>query len=281
MKVTFIYALIDPRTDEIRYIGKTVNPNARFRQHLKNRRCSTHCTTWIDSLITEGLKPTMTILESVSDSNGSEQERWWIAEGKRIGLRLTNLTDGGEGITMTPERRKHLSDLFTGRKVSEEQKAQISATLRGHITTEETKSKISASKVGKPGKSYAHTDEAREKMSAAHTGKKRAPHSEATKEKMRQAALGKKHGSPSQETRAKLSAANKGKPLTEEHRQKISAAKTGQGFTDEHRQHLSEAHQGKSNGSHTEATKAKISAAHQARRQKAPSNPIEGEEQNS
>ncbi len=258
--ITFIYALLDPRTDEIRYIGKTVNPNARLRQHIKTRRTVTHCTLWIDTLLAESVKPVMKVLETCDKSNGSTQERWWIAEGKKAGLRLTNLTDGGEGVTMTPERKKHLSELFTGRKISEEQKAKISASLMGHSTSEKTREVLlKGSKMSFPN---PHSEETRQRMSAAHTGKKRTPHSEETKEKMRKAALGKKHGSPSEETRAKLSAANTGKTLSEDHKAKISAANTGREFSEEHKQHLSEAHLG---NTPSQETKDKISAAHLAR----------------
>jgi predicted GIY-YIG superfamily endonuclease len=85
--VIFIYALIDPRTDEIRYIGKTVNPVSRFQAH-KNRRINTHCSAWVASLASYGCAPVLRTLEALPNSDGVEAERWWIAEGKRLGWRL-------------------------------------------------------------------------------------------------------------------------------------------------------------------------------------------------
>ena len=51
MKKVKIYALINPNTKEIRYIGKTANTlNTRLYQHLKDTNCNTHKFKWINSL---------------------------------------------------------------------------------------------------------------------------------------------------------------------------------------------------------------------------------------
>ena len=41
--MNYIYALIDPLDRKIRYIGNTRNPEARYKQHLKEveKRCKT------------------------------------------------------------------------------------------------------------------------------------------------------------------------------------------------------------------------------------------------
>lgn len=221
--ITFIYALIDPRTDEIRYIGKTVSPKRRLREH-KNQRSGAYCSAWVASLVEAGYSPAMRILEAIPNSDGAEAERWWIAEGNNLDWRLTNLTDGGDGAPgMSDERKQYLSQLFTGRTISDEQRAQISAALQGHAVSDETRQKIAASKRGQSHPN-PHSEETRLKMSTAHTGKKRIPHSEATKAKMRAARLGKPGHAQSEETRAKLSEANAGKTLSDEHKAKISAA---------------------------------------------------------
>ena len=50
-KTTFIYALKDPRTNIIRYIGKANEPYKRYKKHLnKCRDKNTHKRNWINSL---------------------------------------------------------------------------------------------------------------------------------------------------------------------------------------------------------------------------------------
>lgn len=96
---TTIYALIDPRTNETRYIGKTSNnPISRYNHHLyrakKGYRSYVYC--WIRGLLLNGLKPIQIILEIV-EGDGCDIEQKWIAHGREQGWKLTNLTDGGEG----------------------------------------------------------------------------------------------------------------------------------------------------------------------------------------
>jgi hypothetical protein len=39
MKTTFIYALIDPRTKQPKYIGKANKPEKRLYEHLRCKGC--------------------------------------------------------------------------------------------------------------------------------------------------------------------------------------------------------------------------------------------------
>ena len=56
----FIYSLSDPRTGEIRYVGKTVNLKRRLYGHLYDDE-KTHKSAWIKSLKRLGLKPQLDI----------------------------------------------------------------------------------------------------------------------------------------------------------------------------------------------------------------------------
>lgn len=80
MNIIFIYALLDPRTGDIRYIGKTNNPHKRFIRH-KNNREKRHCADWIASLVREELLPVMRILEALPDSTGNDAERGGFPKG--------------------------------------------------------------------------------------------------------------------------------------------------------------------------------------------------------
>jgi len=95
---TFIYALKDPRTNIIRYIGKANEPYKRYKNHLnKCRDKNTHKRNWINSLREEKLKPVLEILEEVSIDKWKDYERMYIK--KYIDCDLMNYTDGGDGAT--------------------------------------------------------------------------------------------------------------------------------------------------------------------------------------
>jgi hypothetical protein len=53
---TFIYILVDPRNDHVRYVGKSNNPIGRYSSHIACRY-KTHSRNWIKSLLNVGQKP--------------------------------------------------------------------------------------------------------------------------------------------------------------------------------------------------------------------------------
>lgn len=112
-----IYALVDPRTDEVRYIGKSTRGLSRPKDHLKLsvlNGSKTYKNSWILHLLALGLKPKIQILEVFdSDEDLSDAECFWIAQGRGLGWRLTNLTKGGDGATgcvFSEERRRKVSE---------------------------------------------------------------------------------------------------------------------------------------------------------------------------
>jgi hypothetical protein len=111
-----IYALLCPDTGAVRYVGKTCwLVETRLRSHLHDS-ARNHRTNWIRSLLKRGKKPRLVVIEVVPGARLQPRERFWIAEMRRRGERLTNLTDGGEGVP--------------GRIWTEEQRARMSATQR-------------------------------------------------------------------------------------------------------------------------------------------------------
>ena len=105
----YIYALCDPRDDSIRYVGRTVNLKDRYKNHLR-AKWGTHRCCWIKGLKEFGLKPKMTILEIVEESECRESEIWWIMHLRENGCDLTNHSDGGDGLlNPTPDTRKKMS----------------------------------------------------------------------------------------------------------------------------------------------------------------------------
>lgn len=95
--VVSAYALIDPRTSEVRYVGVTGAPSARLggHRHVSESRRSPK-QEWVAELAAIDLQPGMIVLEEVPLSRWETTERRWIAYYRKAGARLTNITDGGD-----------------------------------------------------------------------------------------------------------------------------------------------------------------------------------------
>lgn len=61
--ITHVYHLVDPRTNVVRYIGKTASPKSRLRAHIQEAReaQNTEKKRWIAELMAAGLQPVMVI----------------------------------------------------------------------------------------------------------------------------------------------------------------------------------------------------------------------------
>lgn len=180
----YIYSLTDPRTGEVRYIGKTINLEIRLALHMCEKK-NTHKNQWIAQLRLLGLKPLIQVVEIIHDSNDQdwqERERYWIEHFSKISP-LTNLDSGGRNgqlkseetrakirakalgrkqspesiakmkatklATLTPERRENIAAAKRGKKWSDERKAAHSLALKGRKHSEETRAKISAAHIGR------------------------------------------------------------------------------------------------------------------------------------
>src|ERR1700694_1006043 len=117
-----IYALVDPRTRGIRYIGKSCTGTTRAVAHgspAHMLRWPSHKTNWIRELQGLGLKYEIQILEVLPTADAlCDAERRWIAHGRAQGWPLTNLTDGGDGvpgIVFSKERNEKIRQAFKGK----------------------------------------------------------------------------------------------------------------------------------------------------------------------
>lgn len=88
-----IYALVDPRTSQICYVGQTQNhPEIRLDGHLHKRDENQRKTRWLDDLRFLSIKPNVVVLEYAASLNEAlEAEREWIRRGIRAGWPLTNI----------------------------------------------------------------------------------------------------------------------------------------------------------------------------------------------
>ena len=87
-----IYALVDPRTSQIRYIGQTQNhPEVRLMGHLEKDDGNKRKRAWLDELRRFGEKPVVVALEyAPSIDEALEIERLWIRRGNACGWPLLN-----------------------------------------------------------------------------------------------------------------------------------------------------------------------------------------------
>lgn len=124
----YIYKLIDPRNNEVRYIGKTINIKRRYKQHLYDKRKS-HKSSWVQSLRNEKLKPILELLETCDIDNWKERENYWIKQFNN----LTNLKEGGGSDyirTTSDETKEKMRLKYTGRKLSQDWKDNIKESTK-------------------------------------------------------------------------------------------------------------------------------------------------------
>jgi hypothetical protein len=148
---TFIYALTDPRTGAVRYVGKTaVSPRERLCNHISEARNGrkTHLLrcVWIAELLLAGLKPIMSILDTVSDGGDWQaSEKHWISHYRATDCDLLNVTHGGNGSSgLSPETRAKVSAARLGKKKSPLTIERMRAAQKGRTFTPEQKARIAA-----------------------------------------------------------------------------------------------------------------------------------------
>lgn len=205
MGTTFIYALCEPGTRTVRYIGKANNPKRRLNDHLRTSiKENNHLGRWLQSL---DKKPTLVVLSEVLGDQWKIEEKRYINSGKILGLRLTNSTDGGDGVhnpsAETRAKKSGKNHPFFGIHLPPEMRAKIRASHMGKKATPEARANMSLARVGKKA-SLSHCAN----ISAAMTGENHPMfgkiHREISKEKISNSLKGK---AKTPEARANMRAA--------------------------------------------------------------------------
>jgi hypothetical protein len=177
-----IYGLVDPRTNEIGYIGKTVmNLPKRLSYHVYEANTSQknyHRLRWVRKILSLGMMPEIILLEEVPFDDWEWYETWWIKYGRVVGWDLTNGTSGGDGLhNPSQETRDKISRSLKGRKVSDSSMAKRLGRWTGEKNpnygnplTDEVKQKLRETMTGR-----TLSEQHIEKVRKANTGKKRTP----------------------------------------------------------------------------------------------------------
>lgn len=221
MTPAYIYALADPRTGDVRYIGKSIKPVARWRRHRKDQTNSRR-GRWIRRLAQENLEPLLYILEGPC-VNWEEAERRWIAFYLDTeGIVLTNLTEGGDGLRgALDETRTRMSLAGRARFARTGYSGSYKENHLAAMGSAEVRKKISDA-----GKGRRASPATRAKMSAAHRARWSAPGVREKISASQKARFAASRGQ-SEATRRKIGAGNakalKGRKLSQAHREAISA----------------------------------------------------------
>ena len=94
--IAYIYGLIDPTSELIKYIGKTIDTKERLRNHIsESKKGNSYKCIWIRSLLKRNLKPVLKVLKICPLSDFIKYESYYISMYKSN--KLTNSDYSGQG----------------------------------------------------------------------------------------------------------------------------------------------------------------------------------------
>jgi group I intron endonuclease len=214
-----IYIMQNRVTDMV-YIGQSVNPEYRMRRHFWK---TNGCIKLRNAIAKYGKESfTNKILYWCTDKNDANEVEQLLIELCDSQKNGYNITPGGFGTgagsanpfygkTHTPQVKKLLTQVNTGRFISEYQKEKIRASNKLRGMSEETKNKLRnrpkselcSQRTAEANKNRIWSSEAKAKLAAAQLGRKM-----------------------SDETKQKIAKANKQRVWSAESKAKLAASKT-------------------------------------------------------
>lgn len=226
----YVYELVDPRTDQPFYIGKGKGNRAYVHLSCSERDRNSYKEAKINKIRSQGLEPQVRyIAENIIDEElAYEIEKQMIKKYGRKGYDeggiLTNICEDNR----PPNHRGKKYEEIYGPERAKEQRE-----LRSRLQKErggygpkkhsvETRAKISAKSSGEGNGMWGrqHSDEAKQKISEANTGRKASDEERAKRSKrMKEIYSDPVKGT---ERREKISRAIHGVPKNEDHKRKIS-----------------------------------------------------------
>jgi hypothetical protein len=145
----FIYLLRDPVTSEVRYVGKSINPEKRFTVHVCRNSADSYRTRWLNKLKRDGLIPVLEVIERIEPGGDwQERERYWISFYLAAGCPLTNTTSGGDGAPDIPEeiemlRRSKVSMARRGMQFTDKHRDALREAKHRQFANEEHRNNLS------------------------------------------------------------------------------------------------------------------------------------------
>jgi len=93
--MVYIYGLYSDDINNIRYVGKTIHPEKRLKEHIRTYKSEKLCYkhNWVKSQLKKGKEIKMVIIEECNNDNWQDREKYWISKYDN----LTNISIGGEG----------------------------------------------------------------------------------------------------------------------------------------------------------------------------------------
>ena len=189
-KVFYVYEHLRNDTNKTFYVGKGKVGNSRSN-------CKQNRNQYWHNIVNKSGYTVHKIAEGLTEELSLKKEIDRIKELRELGIKLCNMTDGGEGVSGYKHSEETLS------KLREAQSGE-NHPMYNKKHTEESRANMSRAQSGENNGMYnkKHTDETLVKMSEVMTGKK---HSAETCAK-----ISELMSNPSAETRAKLSKAKSG-----------------------------------------------------------------------
>lgn len=227
--VFYVYEHWRPDKDVPFYVGK--GKGSRAEKLTRN----THYSRVVTKLSKLGMCVEIRMVESgLSEQAAFDLEMDRIVFWKQSGVKLTNITNGGEGCSGLVHSEKTRAKLRAIRKQqgphSEATRKKMRLAQAGRKPSEATRAAVSLS-----NRLRVFSPETRRRIGLASASRKN-PCSPETRVK-----IGVANKNPSAETRAKMSASAKKRRASSETRAKISASLMGHVCSDETRMKLSEA----------------------------------------
>lgn len=135
MRNVFIYKIVCPITNDIKYVGKTLRLERRRQEHnmRKNKSNPSLIEKWENDLLSNNLKPIFEVIEKCSEKDWEKREMYWIRKFKEDGHILLNMTNGGDSVNR-PITENHNSVKLKGKKLEDYYSIEKSNEIRSKIS---------------------------------------------------------------------------------------------------------------------------------------------------